>query len=355
MRASRLLTLLMLLQTRGRQSAPALARAMECSVRTIYRDVDQLSASGVPVYGDRGRSGGFQLREGWRTQLTGLTVPEVRAIFMAGLPGPAAELGLGEAMATAQLKLLAALPADWQADAQQVAARFHLDPIDWFRSAAPPPQLKTVAEAVWVSQRLRIRYESWDQVTERTIEPLGLVLKAGTWYMAARRFDPARKPPRRPARPPDGAQRAAGGRSRGGKDAPGSEARVYRLAAIQSLQPLDEHFERPRGFDLAAWWAEATERFEAGVYQAEARLRVSAHGLAIVQGFSAAVAEAALASAEPCDEEGRIDVTVPIESVAHAARELLRLGDEGEVLAPAELRAALAEVYARLAQRYFAK
>jgi len=330
MRASRLLTLLMLLQTRGRQSAPALARAMECSVRTIYRDVDQLSASGVPVYGDRGRSGGFQLREGWRTQLTGLTVPEARAIFMAGLPGPAAELGLGEAMATAQLKLLAALPSDWQADAQQVAARFHLDPMDWFRSAAPPPQLKAVAEAVWVSQRLHMRYESWDQVTERIIEPLGLVLKAGTWYMAARRFDVTRDPPT-------------------------SEARVYRLAAIQSLQPLDQHFERPRGFDLATWWAEATERFEAGVYRAEARLRVTAKGLAIVQGFSPVVAEAALASAEPCDEESRIEITVPIESVAHAAREMLRLGDEGEVLAPAELRDALAGVYARLADRYLAK
>jgi predicted DNA-binding transcriptional regulator YafY len=330
MRASRLLTLLMLLQTRGRQSAPSLARAMECSVRTIYRDVDQLSASGVPVYGDRGRSGGFQLREGWRTQLTGLTVPEARAIFMAGLPGPAAELGLGEAMATAQLKLLAALPSDWQADAQQVAARFHLDPMDWFRSAAPPPQLKTVAEAVWVSQRLRMRYESWDQVTERTIEPLGLVLKAGTWYMAARRFDAGRQPPV-------------------------SEARVYRLAGIQWLQPLDQHFERPRGFDLATWWAEATERFEAGVYRAEARLRVTAKGLAIVQGFGPVVAEAALASAEPCEAEDRVEITVPIESLAHAAREMLRLGDEGEVLAPAELREALAGVYARLASRYSSK
>ena len=330
MRASRLLTLLMLLQTRGRQSAPALARAMECSVRTIYRDIDQLSAAGVPVYGDRGRSGGFQLREGWRTQLTGLTVPEARAIFMAGLPGPAAELGLGDAMATAQLKLLAALPADWQADAQQVAARFHLDPIDWFRSAAPPPQLKAVAEAVWLSQRLRMRYESWDGVTERVLEPLGLVLKAGAWYVAARRFDPARRPAL-------------------------SEARVYRVAAIQSLTLMDQRFERPRGFDLPAWWAQATARFEAGVYRAQARLRVSARGLAIVQGFSPAVAEAALASAEPCDEEDRIDISVPIESVAHAAREMLRLGDEGEVLAPAELREALGAIYGRLARRYFAE
>lgn len=321
MRASRLLSLLMLLQTRGRQSAPALARAMQCSVRTVYRDIDQLSAAGVPVYGERGRSGGFQLREGWRTQLTGLTVPEARAIFMAGLPGPAAELGLGEAMASAQLKLLAALPADWQADARQVASRFHLDPTDWFRSATPSPHLQRVAEAVWLQQRLALRYESWRGIAERTVEPLGLVLKAGAWYMAARR-------------------------------AGGDEPRVYRLAAIQSLEMLPHRFERPRDFDLPAWWAQATERFEAGVYRAEARLRVTEAGLKIVQGFGPVVAEAALASAAPCTSEGWVEITVPIESVAHAAREMLRLGTAGEVLAPAALRSALADTYRRLGDVY---
>jgi predicted DNA-binding transcriptional regulator YafY len=330
MRASRLLTLLMLLQTRGRQSAPALARQMEVSVRTVYRDVDQLSAAGVPVWGDRGRSGGFQLREGWRTQLTGLTVPEARAIFMAGLPGPAAELGLGEAMATAQLKLLAALPSDWQADAQQVAARFHLDPIDWFRSAAPPPHLQAVAEAVWHAQRLAMRYESWNGISERVIEPLGVVLKAGTWYMAARSApDPARDATR------------------------GREPHVYRLSAILSLQPLDQLFERPRGFDLAAWWARETARFEAGVYSGTARLRVNEAGFRTVQGFSAVIAAAALDSAEPsATHEGCIEVTLPIESIAHASRQLLRLGDDGEVLAPPALRKALAQTYRTLALRY---
>src|SRR5216683_2126963 len=135
MRASRLLTILMLLQTSGRMSAQALAAEVEVSIRTVYRDIDELSAAGVPVYAERGRAGGFQLLEGWRTRLTGLTEPEARALFLAGLPGPAAELGLGDVMAAAQLKLLAALPADWQADARRVSARFHLDPVGWFRSA----------------------------------------------------------------------------------------------------------------------------------------------------------------------------------------------------------------------------
>src|SRR5215468_273214 len=126
MRASRLLSLLILLQMRGRMSAEALAAEFEVSVRTIYRDVDQLSAAGVPVYAERGRDGGFALLDGWRTRLTGLTPSEAQSLFLAGLPGPASELGLGEVMRAAQLKLLAALPADWQADARRMSSRFHL-------------------------------------------------------------------------------------------------------------------------------------------------------------------------------------------------------------------------------------
>src|SRR5499427_1436004 len=186
MQASRLLSILMLLQSRGRMSAFALARSLEVSVRTVYRDVDSLSAAGVPVYGDRGRSGGFQLRDGWRTQLTGLTTGEARALLMTGLPGPAKALGLGEAAASAHLKLLAALPADWRSDAERVGARFHLDPIDWFRGPSPADHLREVAEAVWSERRLRIRYESWTAVSDRVVEPLGLVLKGGAWYLVAR-------------------------------------------------------------------------------------------------------------------------------------------------------------------------
>jgi predicted DNA-binding transcriptional regulator YafY len=191
MQASRLLSILMLLQSRGRMSARALADALEASVRTVYRDVDQLSAAGVPVYAERGRQGGFQLRDGWRTQLTGLTTREAQTLFMAGLPGPASELGLGDALASAQLKLLAALPAQWQDDARRVGSRFHLDPIDWYRSAPPADHLRAVADAVWTQHRLRIRYESWTRSAQREIDPLGLVLKAGVWYLvAAQRGEP---------------------------------------------------------------------------------------------------------------------------------------------------------------------
>ena len=323
MRASRLLSMLMLLQTRGRVAGPALAAALQVSLRTVYRDVDHLSAAGVPVWAETGRAGGICLREGWRTQLTGLTAPEARSVFLAGLPGSAAELGLGEAMAAAQLKLLAALPPQAQADAERIARCFHLDPVDWFRAASPPPHLQPVADAVWQSRRLALRYESWQATRDRVLEPLGLVLKAGTWYLAAR-------------------------------SGPGAETRAYRLAAIERLQVLAGRFIPPPRFDLAAWWRSSTARFEAGVYTATARLWVTEVGFARVSRFSATVAAAAQASARPVDRDGWVEVVVPIESMGHAAAEMLCLGAEAEVMAPAALRAALEANAASLSALYAA-
>src|SRR2546423_12791438 len=230
MRASRLLSLLMLLQSRGRMSAQSLADELEVSVRTVYRDVDELSASGVPVWADRGRFGGFQLQPGWRTRVDGLTAPEARAVFLGGLPGPAAQLGLGEAMASAQLKLVAALPEGWRDDARRVSSRFHLDPIDWFRGPSATDHLPAVAQAVWHERRIAVRYESWKGVADRTLEPLGLVLKAGFWYMVA---------------------------------TSSREPRTYRVSNILALRDTGDTFTRPAAFDLAGYWQASTRRFEA--------------------------------------------------------------------------------------------
>ena len=310
MRASRLLSLLMLLQSRGRVSAQALAQALEVSVRTIHRDVDELSAAGVPIWADRGRLGGFQLQPGWRTRVDGLTAPEAQAMFLGGLPGPAAELGLGEAMASAQLKLLAALPEGWREDARRVSARFHLDPIDWYRGPSATDHLPAIAQAVWSERRLAMRYESWKGEVRRSVDPLGLVLKAGIWYLAAR---------------------------------VGNGVRTYRLSNILELEVGDESFERPTDFDLAAWWLASTRRFEKELAVDTAQLRVSAAGMKALRDLGAAVAQAAEASASEADEAGWRRVTIPIESVAHAAQQVLRLGAQAEVLKPAALRRELME------------
>ena len=305
MRASRLLSLLMLLQARGRVSAQALAQTLEVSVRTVYRDVDELSAAGVPIWADRGRLGGFQLQPGWRTRVDGLTAPEAQARFLGGLPGPAAELGLGEAMASAQLKLLAALPDGWREDARRVSASFHLDPLDWFRGPSASEHLPAIAQALWAGRRVALRYESWKGESQRSVDPFGLVLKAGVWYLVARS---------------------------------GASPRTFRLARIRALEVSDERFERPADFDLAAWWQASTRRFEKEMLRASAVLRVSPAGLQALHEFGALVAEAAQASAGRPDAQGWRRVTIPIESVDFAAAQLMRLGAQAKVLRPAALR-----------------
>ena len=138
MRADRLLSLLMLLQTRGRMTAQALADELEVSVRTVYRDIEALSSAGVPVYADRGPGGGCALVDNYRTHLTGLHEGEVRALFMASMPSALADLGLGADLKAALLKLLAALPAERRHDDQWVRQRIFLDWESWQKATASP-------------------------------------------------------------------------------------------------------------------------------------------------------------------------------------------------------------------------
>ena len=318
MRAGRLLSLLLLLQAHRRMSATRLAAELEVSVRTVLRDVDELSASGVPVRAVRGAEGGFELLEGWRTRLTGLTPAEAQALFVAGAAGPSAQLGLAEAGRTAQLKVLASLPDAGQADARRVAARFYLDAVGWYQREQTLLHLAAVADAVWRDRQLELRYESWKGVVERRVDPLGLVVKAGEWYVVAR------------------AERAI---------------RTYKVANIQALE-VGGPFKRPRGFDLERHWRESLERFEAGLYQGTATLRVTERGARALRDFSAAIAEAVATSLGAKTSKPPFVVTIPIESVEHAAGELLRLGRECEVLEPAALRERVAAKAAEVVRLY---
>ncbi|MEV8325903.1 WYL domain-containing protein [Kitasatospora sp. NPDC056731] len=322
MRASRLISLLLLLQNRGRTTAQQLADELEVSVRTVYRDLEALGAAGVPLFGEAGHGGGYQLLDGYRTRLTGLTADESQALFLAGLPGPAAELGLGEVLAAAQLKLRAALPAELRERAGLIQERFHLDAPGWYGDVDETPHLAAVAAALWDRRRVWVRYRRWKAPTEveRRLEPYGLVLKAGRWYLVA----------------------AAGG----------ATPRTYRVNQILELRELEEEFEIPASFDLAAHWRDGLADFHARLHTAEATVRLSPRGVArgreqLGRAFDRAVADSGVAEAD-----GWTRASVPIESLGHAHNEFLRLGTDVEVLEPPELRARLAATARALADRY---
>jgi predicted DNA-binding transcriptional regulator YafY len=308
-KAGRLVSILLLLQTRGRMTAAQLAEELEVSVRTVYRDVEALGAAGIPLYGDAGHAGGYRLLDGYRTRLTGLTAGEAEALFLAGAPGAAAQLGLGSVLTAAQLKVRAALPPELRAHADRISGRFHLDAPGWYTEADEVPHLSAVADAVWNNRILHIVYRRWRTPTDvrRRLEPYGLVLKAGRWYVVA-----------------------------------GPGPRTYRVDQILELATSDEEFSRPEDFDLAAYWAAYQRDFHDRLYRAEALVRlapgVRLNGRAPADGRT--------------DEDGWTLATVPIESVDHAHAEFLRLGTDIEVLEPPELREKIARTAARLARRY---
>lgn len=319
MRASRLLSILIMLQVRGRLSAEVLAQEFEVSVRTIYRDVDQLSAAGVPIYAERGRTGGFTLHEGYRTRLTGLTPSEAEALLLAGAGGAADDLGVGREAATAQLKLLASLSPDLGAGAQRVASRFHLDPVGWYVRIEPLEILPRLAAALWQDRRIRIAYESWRDAVARDVDPLGLVLKAGVWYLVA-----------------------------AVKGAP----RTYRVSNIRKLEVLDSKASRPPRFNLARHWSQSTQDFEARLMSERAIIRLSPEGRRLLRDNYPAAEQAVGARNTPAKPAGWIRAEIPVEGVNQAARQLLRLGAEVEVIGPTALRAAVAEEARRVVKLY---
>jgi predicted DNA-binding transcriptional regulator YafY len=307
MRATRLVSLLLLLQTRGHATAADLADRLEVSVRTVHRDVASLAAAGVPVEAVRGPAGGYRLAGGYRTRLTGLTADEAEALFAAGMPGPAAELGLGGELAAARLKLLAALPSELQERATRASRLFHLDTRGWFRAEDRVPHLPALSAAVWRGCRCRIRYREGRKVVQRTIDPLGLVLKGGAWYLIA--------------------HRSAG-------------MRVYRVSRVVSVRALEQELARPDGFELAAFWDEWSREFEASLPRVEVTVRVSDEVRRFLPG-------------EPrIEEDGR--VVVRFENLAAAYRELLRFGPDVEVLDPPELRERVARAAREVAALYVA-
>ncbi|WP_433222928.1 helix-turn-helix transcriptional regulator [Dactylosporangium sp. CS-047395] len=323
MRASRLVSLLLLLQNRGRMSATRLAAELGVTPRTVYRDVEALAAAGVPIYAEHGPDGGYELIDGYRTRLTGLTADEAESLFLTGMQGPAAELGLGAQVAAAELKLMAALPTPYRDASIRIRERFHLDAPGWYREPDTVPHLVAAAEALWQDRRIEIRYRRWSpepaEVTRR-LRPLGLVLKAGVWYLVAQ-----------------------------GKGDP----RTYRVASIKSLKPLPDTFARPPGFDLAEFWRTHVDRYERADAAGEAVVRLSPAGLAALpEVLGPRATRQARATLREPGPDGWCEATVPLENLPHAAAGLLRLGPEARVVAPPELVAHMAATIAEMAALY---
>ncbi|WP_284742837.1 helix-turn-helix transcriptional regulator [Amycolatopsis sp. RTGN1] len=307
MRATRLVSLLLLLQSRDRMTAQDLADALEVSVRTIYRDVGSLGAAGLPVYGEPGHDGGYRLVDGYRTRLTGLTASEAEALFLTGLPAAAAQLGLTAATTAAQLKLMAALPAELRDRAGRAAGRFHLDLPPWYLGTERTPHLAPIADATWNQHAVKIRYLRWAEPHEitRTVQPHGLVLKAGNWYLVAR------------------------GEGR---------FRTYRISRILDVDVLLQPFDRAEGFDLAGHWETYLDQFDRRRHRDTAVLRVTHRGLdRLPQLLDPAAVAARKITAGP-DAAGRTEIEIPIESIEAAVPELLKFGADVEVVAPEALR-----------------
>lgn len=322
MRADRLVSLVLLLRQRGRLSATALARELEVSPRTVLRDIEALSAAGVPVHAERGRHGGFALLPGFRTELTGLNHDEALALLVAGSRRGAQAFGLGSALASAMLKVVDALPASHRDTAADVAERLLIDPETDLLSRrlvtdeVPAPVAAEVRRAVLAGHKLRIRYAAVDRAPRwRTVDPIGLVTVRDHGYLLA---------------------------TRSGED------RTYRLSRILAAEELTEPAQRPDRVDLDRAWQERGVRFRTGGDQVTALVRVEAARREELAGTAVAVLT------EEAEADGRLRLEVTFQDPRHAEWALWKLATDAEALEPQWLRTALCERATAVASRYVA-
>jgi predicted DNA-binding transcriptional regulator YafY len=311
----------MLLQARGRVTAEQLAEELEVSVRTIYRDIDALSTAGVPVYAERGPGGGCALVEGYRTSLTGLTTEEVKALFMLSVPASLDELGMSQELSAALRKLAAALPDAQRQDEKKVRQRIYLDWADW-PQPEPVPHLQTLQQAVWDDRKLSITYR-WIaphvQQFERTVDPYGLVAKAGTWHLVC---------------------------------ADASRIRVHRVSGLIDVRLEDTHFKRSADFDLAAFWQAWCKGREESRPSYPVTARISPGLVQLLPLYFGDRIRAQIASAGPPDSEGWITLKLPFDRIETARERILGFGRAIEVLAPEALRLSVIDFARQIADFY---
>ena len=341
MRADRLVSLALLLQARGQLSARELARELEVTVRTIYRDISALNAAGIPVVAEPGRGGGCRLIEGYRFPLRGLSADEAEALLLLGVPAAVAELGLADALAAAHRKVstsagfsaggrAAGGPGAGAGETRQ-ASLVHLDMPRWFHGSEPVPHLRALAESVRLGRRLLLGYrrDEGSQEKLREVGPLGLVNKAGTWYLVAIRH---------PARAPEA-----------GKD---GDPAVFRVGRVTSARLLAAGVTRPDGFDLAAFWDRWSAAFVTSRSQVEVRLRATATALGIFPYVFGDAGRRAAEAAGAADADGLREVVLTFEEERVAAHRLAGFGGEVAVISPEAVRTELIATARALLARY---
>lgn len=314
MRSSRLLALLLSVQRDRWTTAATLAGELGVSVRTIHRDVEALRLAGVPLYTVQGSGGGIGIVDRWRSPVEALSADEASAL---SLGGRAADLGLGAVLAVARSKLRSGLPAHVQAQLDVVGERVLLDTTGWFRQDPPPETLTTVARAVWAGTRLDVRYRRGDRTVARRLDPLGLVLKAGAWYLVAAHRD---------------------------------QPRTYRASRIEHATVLAEDARRPADFDLARYWQDAADAFDADLRRLRVRLTVPVEAVnELTRHVPGRLTRTAVAEAVPTGD-GRVVVDLGMENVEVATSQLAAVPGV-EVLEPGELRGRLHRLGAELTLR----
>lgn len=321
MRADRLLSLLMLLQARGRMTAGRLAQELEVSERTIYRDIDALSVAGVPVYGEAGPAGGYALLDSYRTNLTGLTEGEVRALFMLSVPQPLTDLGVSQELGAALRKLSAALPSARRGDEQRVRQRFHLDAVSWDQVEESAPHLAIIHQAVWQDRKLHLAYRIYPLAVrvEQTVAPYGLVAKAGVWHLVY-----------------------------GLKGA----LRVQRVAALLDARLSDESFARPADFDLAQFWREWCAARDVSRVHYVVTVRVAPAFVSELPIYFGDPVRDQIARAGPPDVEGWLTLQLSFESLEAARARILGFGRGVEVLVPYALRRSILDYAEQIVALY---
>jgi predicted DNA-binding transcriptional regulator YafY len=323
MRADRLISIVMLLQSHEKMTADKLSQELEVSTRTIYRDITALNIAGIPIYTDRGPGGGISLVDSYRTTLTGMSEAEARALFTLSIPNSLVELGIGSTLKSALLKLSAALPPGQQATQIHTQQRVYLDSTSWNEPTKPSAHLGMIHQAVWEDRQVRLTYRgSFDTQLEFIIEPLGLVAKMNVWHLVAR--------------------------DKG-------HVRVFKVANILDVKILYQKFFRPSDFDLAKFWkgwCTSTQNQRATYC---ARLRMAPTLLKKLHYYIGEAVKFTVLDSAPADDRGWSEVNIQYENFFEARESILNFGRAAEVLEPVALRFSVIDFAAQIVDFYRAK